>query len=160
MVNAIKALAEIGDPNGVPALIEATRHENAFVRHDAACALGEMRDPRAVPALESLLGDATIPVEKDARGLTTQTSIYSVADQARRSLDKLSANKFTANLRSPSGLAVSLVLTAVGVVVLAFTAYGFVKDGVLSKLGLVSGLGIVTLGVIGLATSLTGSRES
>ena len=54
MVNAIKALAEIRDPNSVPALIGATRHEDAFVRHDAAWALGEIGDTRGCPSIGSI----------------------------------------------------------------------------------------------------------
>ena len=93
MINAIKALAEIGDSNAVPALIEATAHDDSFVRHDAAWALGEFDDPRAAPALKALLADDTIPVEKDELGLTTHTSIYSVADQAgARSISPLLAS--------------------------------------------------------------------
>jgi HEAT repeat protein len=87
--NVIRALVEIGDARAVPALVTATQSEDAFIRHDAAWALGSLFDKRAVPALQALLSDETIPIEKDALGLTMQTSIYSVSEQAKRSLSKI-----------------------------------------------------------------------
>jgi HEAT repeat protein len=89
LTNVINAMARIGGRDAVPALIAATKHEDAFVRHDAAWALGELDDDRAIPALTALLHDETVPIETDEFGLTTQTSIYSVARQAQKSLARL-----------------------------------------------------------------------
>jgi HEAT repeat protein len=121
MVNAIKFLAEMRDPKSVPALIEATRHEDAFVRHDAAWALGEIGDPRATAALEALLGDEVIPVQKNELGLTTHSSIYSIADQARRSLKKLSSGSSSTGSDSRLGCSVSVILIAGAIITLAVT---------------------------------------
>lgn len=155
MVNAIKTLAEIGDSKAVPALIEATIHEDAFIRHDAAWALGQCGDSRAIPALEALMADETIPVEKDDLGLTTQTSIYTVADQARRSLRKLSTWK----LIRGCGIAISLVFAAAGMIILGITGYSYLANNSLSKVGLTSGLVALALGTTGLITSLPYSRR-
>jgi HEAT repeat protein len=87
--NIIRALVRIGDKGAVPALVAATRHPNAFIRHDAAWALGELRDKRATAALEALFGDMTIPEARDENGLLTRSSIYRVSDHARMALRKL-----------------------------------------------------------------------
>jgi HEAT repeat protein len=55
-VKARDELIKIGRP-AVPALIEATAHEDAFARSWAAAALGSIADPAAVPALTGLLKD-------------------------------------------------------------------------------------------------------
>ena len=89
LTNAIRALVSIRDKSAVPALIEATRHDDPFVRHDAAWALGELRDKRAVPALEALLQDTAKPEAFDENGILSQTSIYRVCDHAHNSLRKL-----------------------------------------------------------------------
>ena len=150
LVNAIKALATIGDPAAVPALIEATRHENAFVRHDAAWALGEFADPRAIPALEALLADTTIPVERDESGLTSQTSIYSVSDHAQRSLAKIRTAGSSTSRSARHDLALSLAWTSAGALVLAITLYAYFQHDVFSKLGLTCGSLALVVGLLGL----------
>ncbi len=91
--NVIRALVTIGDPLAIPSLIDATRHANPFVRHDAAWALGEFSDPSIIPALEALLQDTTLPEEKDELGITLTSSMYRVCDQAERSLQKLTSRQ-------------------------------------------------------------------
>ncbi len=51
------ALADIGDPTGVPVLVKALSDENSFVRRIAASALAQIDDSRAVPALMDALND-------------------------------------------------------------------------------------------------------
>jgi HEAT repeat protein len=51
------ALGKIGDPQALPALLEALKDENGYVRRAAAEALGEIGDPQAVPALLEALKD-------------------------------------------------------------------------------------------------------
>jgi HEAT repeats/SMI1 / KNR4 family (SUKH-1) len=85
----VQALGALRDPAALPALVQATRHADAFVRQDAARALGELGDARAVPALEALLGDATEPRRHDERGLTLLSSAYTVAEVAEKSLAAL-----------------------------------------------------------------------
>ena len=89
LTNAIRALVAIRDKSAVPALMEATLHDDPFVRHDVAWALGEMRDKRAVPALEALLEDTTTPEAFDENGILSESSIYRVCDHAANSLRKL-----------------------------------------------------------------------
>jgi HEAT repeat protein len=89
LANVIAALARIGDKGAVPALIEATRHPDPFVRHGAAWALGELRDRRAIPALRALLQDTVKPESWDWSGPSMQTSLYRVCDHARMALQKM-----------------------------------------------------------------------
>lgn len=153
-VNAIRALGEIGDPAAVPALIEATRHANAFVRHDAAWALGELGDPHAMEALEALLSDKTIPVEKDEDGFTSQTSIYSVSDQAERALSRIrKRGSALSPLSARQDLALSLAWTAVGGIVLGLFTYAAFTRGstsILSMLGIAGGGLVLVVGLFGL----------
>jgi len=151
LVNAIKALAEIGDAAAVPALIEATHHENPFVRHDAAWALGEFRDPRAIPALEALLEDTTVPVERDEDGLPSQTSIYSVSDHAKRSLDKIRGGGLAAAHYSVGyEFALSLLWITAGGAILALTLYDYSRHGGFSKVALVCGSLVLIVGLAGI----------
>ena len=85
--NVMRALGAIRSPLAVPRLIAALESDDAFTRYDAAFVLGEIGDPTAIPALEKLLSDKTKPERKD--GLTMQSTIYSVGEQAQRSLDAL-----------------------------------------------------------------------
>jgi hypothetical protein len=154
--NTIKLLAEVGDPAAVPALIEATRHENAFMRHDAAWALGELADPAAIPALEALLDDKTVPVERDKHGLTTQSSMYSVADQAQRSLDKIRRGGSIFGVRSPQfDFALSLAWTLAGAIALSITAYAYFRHNNFSILGLACGSVAFIIGVLGVRRFVT-----
>jgi HEAT repeat protein len=73
----------------VAALVEMTRHEDGFVRLDAARALGTLGDRRAAPALEALLADPTKPERRDEHGIPKVMSTRSVADEARESLRRL-----------------------------------------------------------------------
>jgi len=45
--NALTALAQIGDKAALPALVAATKHQNAFVRYDALTAIGDLGACRA-----------------------------------------------------------------------------------------------------------------
>jgi hypothetical protein len=73
------------------ALIEATRHEDPFLRYEAGTALGGLAvdDPatvdRAVAALELLVGDPSMPRE------ATRSTAWSVGENARRAIAKLRA---------------------------------------------------------------------
>ncbi|RLI65647.1 MAG: hypothetical protein DRO88_03905 [Promethearchaeia archaeon] len=56
IVGAIKALGEIGDPEGIPALLSALEDkDDGNVRCAACLALGKIKDKEAVPALVELL---------------------------------------------------------------------------------------------------------
>jgi len=61
VLNAIYALAEIGGPEVLPALIDATRHATGFLRRDAAIALGKLGFRDALAALEDLRHDHACP---------------------------------------------------------------------------------------------------
>src|SRR5262249_34975910 len=50
--NAMVALRDIKSRRTFPALIDATRHVEAFVRRDAAIALGEIGDESVLPELQ------------------------------------------------------------------------------------------------------------
>jgi HEAT repeat protein len=54
---AAEALGKIGDPQAVPALMEALKDRDEDVRKAVAEALGEIGDPQAVPALLETLKD-------------------------------------------------------------------------------------------------------
>ena len=151
LVNAIKALADIRDPVAVPALIDATRHENAFIRHDAAWALGEFADARAIPALEALLADKAVPVERDKDGLPTQTSIYSVADHAQRSLDKIRRAVSRAAASSPKrDFILSFVWTAAGLIGLGLCMHAYTVHGDLWTFRIACSSLILLTGILGL----------
>lgn len=85
----VRALGHFRDRQATGALIEMTRHADAFVRQDTARALGELKDDRAVPALQALLCDTTKPIRKDEIGLPRKMSVHKVADEARRALKRL-----------------------------------------------------------------------
>jgi hypothetical protein len=60
-VQRVVALGQSGNPENVPELVAALRHEDGNVRRLAASALGKIGDPRAVEPLLSLLADETKP---------------------------------------------------------------------------------------------------
>jgi hypothetical protein len=67
-VRAAEALVRqrIGDPQAVPALIQALGDSDSDVRRAAAEALGKLGDPQAVPALIQALGDSEWDVRRAA----------------------------------------------------------------------------------------------
>jgi HEAT repeat protein len=83
----VKTLGEIGDAEGVPALIEMTGHADAFLRQDAARALGKLADRRAIPALMALLSDRTKPYRRTEHG--SSSNAYTVAEVARAALAQI-----------------------------------------------------------------------
>jgi len=82
----VDSLGNLGNRDAAVALIEMTKHADAFVRQYAARALGKLRDRRAVSALEALLSDDTTPARRDEAGRVHTTSAYTVADVARAAL--------------------------------------------------------------------------
>jgi HEAT repeat protein len=83
----VKVLGDLGDPAAVPALMEMTRHPDAFVRQDAARSMGKLGDRRAIPALTALLSDETRPYRRTEHGSTS--NIYTVAQVARTALEQI-----------------------------------------------------------------------
>lgn len=72
---ATKKLADLKDPNFIPAFIDALKDKEKEVRASAALALGEMRDERAVNPLINALWDEDILVkEKSAVALASYKS--------------------------------------------------------------------------------------
>ena len=63
---AAEALGAIGDPQAVPALIQALGDSDSAVRRAAAEALGKLGDPQAIPALIQALGDSDRDVRRAA----------------------------------------------------------------------------------------------
>lgn len=63
---AAEALAKLGDPDGVPFLIDALEDRNGRVRLTTTEALGEIGDARAVPALVDVLADDNAEVRAAA----------------------------------------------------------------------------------------------
>jgi HEAT repeat protein len=61
-----EALGKLGDPQAVPALIQALGDSDSAVRAAAAEALGAIGDPQAVPALIQALGDSDCDVRRAA----------------------------------------------------------------------------------------------
>jgi HEAT repeat protein len=56
--------AHLGDPQAIPALIQALGDSNRAVRAVAAEALGDLGDPQAIPALIQALGDSDREVRR------------------------------------------------------------------------------------------------
>jgi HEAT repeat protein len=81
-LHAVKALADTGAeaPAVVPALAEALKDENAFVRRDAAVALGKI-GPRAGPAVPGLL----------AARKEKERSVRKAAEEALKKIDPQAA---------------------------------------------------------------------
>jgi HEAT repeat protein len=86
--NVMRALGSIKSSEAVPALVAALDSKEAFTRYDAAFALGEIGDPAAIPALEKLSSDQTKPETTSSSG-APQSTIYSVGEQAQRSINIL-----------------------------------------------------------------------
>jgi HEAT repeat protein len=83
----IDALGAIRAPQAVPALLELTKHADAFVRQDTAKALGKIGDRRAIPALQALLADKVKPERRDEGG--SISNMFSVAHEARKALARI-----------------------------------------------------------------------
>ena len=81
-LHAVKALGETGAeaPAVVPALTEALKDENAFVRRDAAVALGKI-GPNARPAVPALL----------AARKEKERSVRKAAEEALKKIDPQAA---------------------------------------------------------------------
>jgi HEAT repeat protein len=86
--NLVQTLAHLGDERALPAIIEATRHPNGFVRQDAARSLGKLGDRRGEEALTALLGDRCRPESRDEWGGGSMAT-ESVGFTARRALKML-----------------------------------------------------------------------
>ena len=65
---AVEALGKIGDPQAIPALLQALKDEHMNARWKVAKALGEIGDPQAVPALLLTLKDKDQGVRQSATG--------------------------------------------------------------------------------------------
>ncbi|HEY8072969.1 MAG TPA: SMI1/KNR4 family protein [Labilithrix sp.] len=83
----LQALAAFAarEPRALETLVAATRHEDGFVRFDAAIALGETGCIEAIDALEALASDATLPRD------TNRSTAWSVGESAKRALAKIRA---------------------------------------------------------------------
>jgi HEAT repeat protein len=83
----IGVLGKLKDRRAVPALIELTRHNDGFLRQNAARSLGKLGDKRAIPALRALLSDHEKPSRRNADNTGGMSSTYSVADIAKEALN-------------------------------------------------------------------------
>jgi HEAT repeat protein len=84
VLNALGALA-CEEPRAMAALVEGTRHADAFVRFDAAIALGHTGSPDALEALEALANDKTMPRDED------RSTAWSVGESAKKAIAKIRA---------------------------------------------------------------------
>jgi HEAT repeat protein len=111
---AVDALVQLG-PRAVPALIDACRAPDEWVRWHAARALGRLRDPRAIAPLVELLDDpdaavrwaavqalqryGAAAVEPAVRSLTTRAVTPTLADAAGHFLRQVKEPRLAAVLR-------------------------------------------------------------
>ena len=86
--NVMRALGSIKSPLALPTLLAALESDDPFTRYDVAFTLGEIGDPAAIPALEKLRSDETKPERRDC-GVTVQSTIYTVGEQAQRAIEML-----------------------------------------------------------------------
>jgi hypothetical protein len=82
--------------------------------------------------------------------------MYSVADQAQRSLDKIRRGGSIFGARSPQfDLALSLAWTLAGAIALGITAYAYFRHNNLSILGIACGSVALIIGVLGVRRFVT-----
>jgi len=107
---AANALVQIGKP-AVPALIEALKSENDFVRRAACIALGQIGDPAAVSELAKCLQDSVIDIRIAACSALGQIRDASAAHALIACLDDLDISEAAANALVQIGKPAVPVLT-------------------------------------------------